>query len=41
MVRMTEYLRQPTRSSVGVKEGSVTLYTAHSTAMGTLMKSFQ
>ena len=41
MVRLTEILRQPTRPSVGVKDGSVALYTAHSTAMGNLMKSFQ
>ncbi|MFB4164042.1 ISLre2 family transposase, partial [Alteribacillus sp. JSM 102045] len=41
IVRMTEHLRQPTHPSIGVKEGSVALYTAHSTAMGKLMKSFQ
>jgi len=41
MVRMTEFLRQPTRPSIGTKQGSVSLYTAHSTAVGKLMKSFR
>lgn len=40
-VRMTEYLNQPTRPSIGAKEGSISLYTAHSSAIGNLMKSFR
>lgn len=33
-VRVSELLRQPARPSVGAKKGSVSLYTAHSSAMG-------
>lgn len=41
IVRMTEYLNQPTRQMIGVKQGSIGLYTAHSSAIGNLMKSFK
>ncbi|MBT2218671.1 ISLre2 family transposase [Virgibacillus dakarensis] len=41
IVRMSEILRNPTRPSVGVKQGAIGLYTAHSTAMGHLVKSFK
>src|SRR5699024_2697979 len=37
-VRMSEYLRQPIRPSIGVKQGSISLYSAHSSAMGRLFK---
>lgn len=38
---MTDYLRQENRPSVGVKAGSVSLYAAHSTPMGNLMKTLR
>src|SRR5699024_5053658 len=37
-VRMSEYLRHPMRASIGVKQGSISLYSAHSSAMGRLFK---
>jgi hypothetical protein len=40
-VRMAQILRQPTRPSIGVTQGSISLYTAHSSAVGNLMKSFK
>lgn len=40
-VRMAQYLREMTRPSIGVKQGSISLYTATSSAMGNLMKSFR
>jgi len=40
-VRMSHYLAQPTRPSVGAKQGSVSLYSAHSTAIGQLLKSMR
>lgn len=40
-VRMAEILRQPTRSSIGAKQGSISLYVAHSTARGQLLKSLR
>ena len=40
-VRMSEYLRQPTRLSIGVKKGSISLYVAHSSALGRLVKGFR
>lgn len=40
-VRMAQILRQPTRPSIGVKQGSISLYVAHSTARGQLLKSFR
>lgn len=40
VVRLAELLRQPTRPSIGAKQGSISLYTAHSSAIGNLMKSF-
>jgi len=38
-VRMSEFLRQPTRPSIGAKQGSISLYTAHSSAIGRLFKA--
>ena len=38
MVRVSELLRQPTRPSIGVKHGSISLYSAHSSAIGRLFK---
>jgi Uncharacterised protein family (UPF0236) len=40
-VRMAEILRQPTRPSIGVKQGSIRLDAAHSTAIGNLLKCFR
>ncbi|TCT18789.1 uncharacterized protein UPF0236 [Melghiribacillus thermohalophilus] len=40
-VRIAQILRQPTRTSVGIKQGSISIYTAHSSAIGKLMKSFR
>src|SRR5690625_2680349 len=40
-VRMTEFLRQPTRPSIGAKQGSISLYAAHSSALGRLVKGFR
>lgn len=40
-VRMAQLLRQPTRPSIGAKQGSISLYVAHSTARGQLLKSFR
>src|SRR5699024_4314849 len=37
-LRMSEYLRQPIRQSIGFKQGSISLYSAHSSAMGRLFK---
>lgn len=37
-IRMSTFLNQKTRKSIGVKQGSISLYTAHSTAMGNLVK---
>ncbi|MED4476051.1 hypothetical protein P9268_16110, partial [Oceanobacillus caeni] len=39
-VRMTEFLRQVTQPSIGVKQGKISLNTAHSSAIGQLIKSF-
>lgn len=39
-VKVATLLRQPIRPSIGAKQGSIPLYTAHSTAMGQLVKSF-
>ena len=40
-VRMSEYFRQSTQPSIGVKQGSISLYIAHSSALGKLAKSFR
>lgn len=40
-VRMSEYFRQSTQTSIGVKQGSISLYIAHSSALGKLAKSFR
>src|SRR5690625_3645707 len=37
-VRMSEYLRQPIRPSIGVKQGSISLYSAHYSVMWRLFK---
>src|SRR5699024_5378123 len=39
-VRISNILRQPIQSSVGVKQASLSLYAAHSSAIGRLFKSF-
>ena len=38
-VRVSQLLRQPTRPSIGVKKGSISLYSAHSSAIGRLFKT--
>lgn len=38
-VRISQLLRQPTRQSIGAKQGSISLYTAHSSAIGRLFKA--
>ncbi|MEQ6377208.1 ISLre2 family transposase, partial [Bacillaceae bacterium S4-13-56] len=40
-VRMAQILRQPTRPSIGAKQGTISLYVAHSTARGQLLKTFR
>lgn len=40
-IRMSQVLRQPTQPSIGVKNGSISLYVAHSTATGKLLKCFR
>ncbi|SFQ43443.1 ISLre2 family transposase [Salibacterium halotolerans] len=40
MVRMTDILRDPVRESNGATSGTIALHTAHSTAMGHMVKSF-
>lgn len=40
-VRMSQILRQPTRPSIGAKQGAIGVYTAHSSAIGKLAKSFK
>ena len=40
-VRMAQILHEVTRPSIGAKQGSISLYTAHSTAIGNLMKSIR
>jgi len=40
-VRMSEYFRKSTRPSIGVKQGTISLYAAHSSAMGRLVKGFR
>jgi len=40
-VRLSQILHESTRPSIGVKHGSISLYTAHSTAIGNLMKKIQ
>lgn len=37
-IRMSAFLHQETRKSIGVRHGSISLYTAHSSAMGNLTK---
>ncbi|MED4475442.1 ISLre2 family transposase [Oceanobacillus caeni] len=41
VVRMTEFLRQETQPSIGAKQGKISLNTAHSSAIGQLIKSFR
>lgn len=38
---MAEILRQPTRPSIWAKHGGISLYEAHSSAIGQLIKSFR
>jgi len=38
-IRIASLLRQPTRESIGVKKGSISLYAAHSSAIGRLFKA--
>lgn len=40
VVRMSSYLHQPTRPSIGVKQGSISLHAPQSSAIGKLAKSF-
>ncbi|MDC3418334.1 ISLre2 family transposase [Aquibacillus salsiterrae] len=40
-VRMAQILRQPTRPTIGARQGSISLYVAHSSARGQLLKSFR
>lgn len=40
-VRMSEFLRQPTRPSIGAKQGAIGGYTADSSPIGKLAKSFR
>jgi hypothetical protein len=40
-VRMTQILHQVTRPSIGASQGSISLYAAHSTALGQLVKGFR
>jgi len=40
-VRMTAILHQPQQESIGVKKGSISLYTAHTSAIGKLFKTFR
>src|SRR5699024_7632813 len=37
-IRMSDILRQQTRPSIGAKPGSISVYTAHSSAIGRLSK---
>ncbi|MEI3602593.1 ISLre2 family transposase [Oceanobacillus sp. SE10311] len=41
IVRMSSYLHQPTRPSIGAKQGSIGVYAPHSSAIGKLAKSFR
>ena len=40
-VRMSEYFRRSTQPTIGVRQGSISLYVAHSSALGKLAKSFR
>lgn len=40
-VRMNYYLTQPTQASIGVKNGGIALYGAHTSAIGALVKAFR
>ena len=41
VVRRTMHLHQPTRPSIGMKQGAIAVYTSHSSAIGKLAKSFR
>lgn len=41
VVRMSTYLHQPIRPSIGAKQGSISVYAPHSSAIGKLAKSFR
>ncbi|MGY0695019.1 ISLre2 family transposase, partial [Virgibacillus sp. FSP13] len=38
VVRMSQFLKQPTRPSIGARQGTVSLYDANSSAIGNLRK---
>lgn len=41
IVRVSAYLHQPTLPSIGAKQGSISVYAPHSSAIGKLAKSFK
>ncbi|MBU5594541.1 ISLre2 family transposase [Amphibacillus sp. MSJ-3] len=41
VVRMSTYLRQPSRPSIGTKQGDIAVYAPHSSAIGNLAKNFK
>lgn len=41
VIRMSTYLHQPTRPSIGAKQGSIGVYAPYSSAIGKLAKSFR
>ena len=41
VIRMSTYLHEPNRPSIGAKQGSIAVYAAHSSAIGKLVKSFR
>lgn len=41
VVRMSAYLHQPTRPSIGLRQGSIGIYASHSSVIGKLAKSFR
>lgn len=41
VVRMSSYIRQPTRPSIGARQGSIGIYAPHSSPIGKLSKSFR
>ncbi|RKQ28195.1 ISLre2 family transposase [Oceanobacillus halophilus] len=41
VVRMSTYLHQPTRPSIGAKQGSIAMYASHSSAIGKLAETFR
>ena len=41
VVRMSTYIRQPSRPSIGTKQGDIAVYAPHSSAIGNLAKNFK